>query len=126
MDNYLTINTFKRPAIVPDYGYPCDLLWADPYKDVDYFGANERGVSFSFGKKALNEFLDRNNLDLVCRAHQVVEDGYEFFANRRLVTVFSAPNYCNEFDNSAGLMSIDENLVCSFQVIPFIIKYQFL
>ena len=37
---------------------------------------------------------ERHDLDLVCRAHQVVEDGYEFQANRSLVTVFSAPNYC--------------------------------
>ena len=50
------------------------------------------------------------------RAHQVVEDGYEFFAKRQLVTLFSAPNYCGEFDNAGGLMSVDENLLCSFQV----------
>jgi hypothetical protein len=47
---------------------------------------------------------------------QVVEDGYEFFANRSMVTVFSAPNYCGEFDNAGAIMSIDESLVCSFQV----------
>jgi len=40
-----------------------------------------------------------------------------FFAKRQLVTVFSAPNYCGEFDNSAALMSVDENLVCSFQIL---------
>lgn len=47
---------------------------------------------------------------------QVVEDGYEFFAKRQLVTLFSAPNYCGEFDNAGGMMSIDESLMCSFQV----------
>jgi serine/threonine-protein phosphatase PP1 catalytic subunit len=47
---------------------------------------------------------------------QVVEDGYEFFAKRQLVTLFSAPNYCGEFDNAGGMMSIDETLMCSFQV----------
>jgi serine/threonine-protein phosphatase PP1 catalytic subunit len=45
-----------------------------------------------------------------------VEDGYEFFAKRQLVTVFSAPNYCGEFDNAGGMMSVDESLMCSFQV----------
>lgn len=55
-------------------------------------------------------------MDLICRAHQVVEDGYEFFAKRQLVTLFSAPNYCGEFDNAGGMMSVDENLMCSFQV----------
>ena len=48
---------------------------------------------------------------------QVVEDGYEFFAKRQLVTLFSAPNYCGEFDNAGGMMSVDESLMCSFQVI---------
>ena len=47
---------------------------------------------------------------------KVVEDGYEFFAKRQLVTLFSAPNYCGEFDNAGGMMSVDETLMCSFQV----------
>jgi len=45
-----------------------------------------------------------------------VEDGYEFFARRQLVTLFSAPNYCGEFDNAGAMMSVDETLMCSFQV----------
>ena len=48
-----------------------------------------------------------------------MEDGYEFFAKRQLVTLFSAPNYCGEFDNAGGMMSVDETLMCSFQVITF-------
>jgi hypothetical protein len=48
---------------------------------------------------------------------QVVEDGYEFFAGRELVTLFSAPNYCGEFDNAAAIMIVDESLVCSFKVV---------
>lgn len=56
-------------------------------------------------------------MDLVCRAHQVVEDGYEFFGKRQLVTVFSAPDYCGEFDNSGALMSVGEELICSFEVL---------
>jgi serine/threonine-protein phosphatase PP1 catalytic subunit len=49
--------------------------------------------------------------------HKVVEDGYEFFAQRRLVTIFSAPNCCGEFDNVGALLSIDESLMCSFQIL---------
>lgn len=56
-------------------------------------------------------------MDLVCRAHQVVEDGYEFFSKRQLVTLFSAPNYCGEFDNAGAMMSVDESLLCSFQIL---------
>lgn len=51
------------------------------------------------------------------RAHQVVEDGYEFFAGRELVTVFSAPNYCGEFDNAGAMMTVDDTLMCSFQIL---------
>ena len=47
----------------------------------------------------------------------MVEDGYEFFAKRQLVTLFSAPNYCGEFDNAGGMMSVDETLMCSFQIL---------
>ena len=50
---------------------------------------------------------------------QVVEDGYEFFAKRQLVTIFSAPNYCGEFDNAGAMMSVDETLMCSFQVCAY-------
>lgn len=51
---------------------------------------------------------------------QVVEDGYEFFAKRQLVTLFSAPNYCGEFDNAGAMMSVDDTLMCSFQVSFFV------
>lgn len=47
----------------------------------------------------------------------MVEDGYEFFSRRQLVTLFSAPNYCGEFDNSGAMMSIDDTLMCSFQIL---------
>ena len=47
----------------------------------------------------------------------MVEDGYEFFCDRQLVTLFSAPNYCGEFDNSGAMMSVDETMMCSFQIL---------
>merc|ERR1712002_194058 len=85
--------------------------------DVPGWGENDRGVSFTFGADVVSKFLNRHDLDLICRAHQVVEDGYEFFAKRQLVTLFSAPNYCGEFDNAGGMMSVDETLMCSFQIL---------
>jgi len=93
---------------VPDTGLLCDLLWSDPDKDMVGWGENDRGVSFTFGEDIVAQFLRKMDLDLVCRAHQVVEDGYEFFARRQLVTIFSAPNYCGEFDNAGGMMAVDE------------------
>ncbi|EUB55853.1 Serine/threonine-protein phosphatase PP1-beta catalytic subunit [Echinococcus granulosus] len=111
------IRRVLRPTDVPDTGLLCDILWADPDKDTRGWGENDRGVSFVFGVDVVEKFLHRHDLDLICRAHQVVEDGYEFFAQRRLVTLFSAPNYCGEFDNAGGMMSVDETLMCSFQIL---------
>ena len=71
----------------------------------------------TFGADVVSKFLERNDLDLIVRAHQVVEDGYEFFGDRTLVTVFSAPNYCGEFDNCGAMMAVDADLMCSFQVL---------
>jgi serine/threonine-protein phosphatase PP1 catalytic subunit len=111
------IRRIMRPTDVPDTGLLCDLLWSDPDKDVQGWGENDRGVSFTFGADVVAKFLNRHDMDLICRAHQVVEDGYEFFAKRQLVTLFSAPNYCGEFDNAGGMMSVDETLMCSFQIL---------
>nr|QTK16928.1 protein phosphatase 1 transcript variant X6 [Nilaparvata lugens] len=111
------IKDIVRPTTVPDKGVMCDLLWADPSSLVDGWAPNDRGVSYTFGANAVYEFLFKFDLELICRAHQVVEDGYEFFANQSLVTIFSAPNYCGEFDNAGALMAVDENLVCSFVLV---------
>lgn len=118
------IKKIEKPTDVPDtgknafiIGLLCDLLWSDPDKDTQGWGENERGVSFTFGPDLVQLFCKNHDLDLVCRAHQVVEEGYEFFAKRQLITIFSAPNYCGEFNNSGALMSVDENLVCSFQIL---------
>lgn len=111
------IKLISRPSDIPEQGILCDLLWSDPDENTDGFGPNDRGISVVFGADVVQKFLEDNDLDLICRAHQVVEDGYQFFADKRLVTIFSAPNYCGEFDNCGGMMTVDENLVCSFQVL---------
>lgn len=118
------VTCIERPADIPDQGLLCDLLWSDPHPDVMGFGTNDRGVSVSFGQDVVRSFLQKEDMDLIVRAHQVVEDGYEFFGDRQLVTIFSAPNYCGEFDNAAAVLTIDENLVCSFQVLkPEAVQY---
>ncbi|UKJ90329.2 serine/threonine protein phosphatase 1, PP1-gamma catalytic subunit [Theileria orientalis] len=111
------IRQISRPTDVPDTGLLCDLLWSDPDPNTTGWGENDRGVSFTFGSDIVVNFLVKHELDLICRAHQVVEDGYEFFSKRRLVTLFSAPNYCGEFDNAGAMMSVDKTLMCSFQIL---------
>ena len=117
LKNLQNIKDINRPTDIPDSGLLCDLLWSDPDKDIAEYDVNDRGVSVIFGEKIVQDFNKKNDLDLIIRAHQVVDDGYEFFAQRQLITIFSAPNYCGEFDNSAGIMIIDESLTCSLKVL---------
>ncbi|GAB6030193.1 serine/threonine protein phosphatase Sds21 [Chamberlinius hualienensis] len=111
------IMKMPRQREIPDDGLLCDLLWSDPDDNVRGYGYNDRGVSYTFGVDVVESFLKAHDLDLVCRAHQVVEDGYQFFSKRKLVTVFSAPNYCGEFDNAAAVLSINDKLMCSFTIL---------
>ena len=67
---------------MPENGLLCDLLWSDPEKAQSSWGENDRGVSYTFGEAVIKQFLKKNDIDLICRAHQVVEDGYEFFCGR--------------------------------------------
>ncbi|KAB8297242.1 hypothetical protein EYC80_002609 [Monilinia laxa] len=82
------IRRVMRPTDIPDCGLLCDLLWSDPDKDITGWSENDRGVSFTFGPDVVSRFLQKHDMDLICRAHQVVEDGYEFFSKRQLFVMF--------------------------------------
>lgn len=116
------IETIKRPTDIPDTGLLADLLWSDPDSRVKTFSIskwpkNDRGVSYCFGKKHVDYFCSQFKMELIVRGHMVVEDGYEFFDKRKLVTVFLAPNYCGEFNNYGAVMGVDKTLCCSFELI---------
>nr|CAJ2471682.1 unnamed protein product [Leishmania braziliensis] len=110
------IEQIYRPLVVPDEGLACDILWSDPEEGSSGWQPSERGVSFTFGEDVVKRMCDSLGIDIVLRAHQVVDEGYSFFAGRRLVTIFSASNYCGEFTNSGAMMLMDENCMCSFQI----------
>jgi len=114
------IKGIKKPCEIPDSGILCDLLWSDPSdqnSEQEEFAFNERGISYTFTSNVVKKFIEKNDLDLIVRAHQVVEEGYQFFADQTLVTVFSAPNYTGEFDNNGAVMYVDAELMCSFQIL---------
>jgi len=117
LTNFKQIREIQRPCKVPDRGLMCDILWSDPDPDVDEWAPNDRGVSFVFGYDPINKFLEHHNLDLICRAHQIEEAGYAFHADKKLITIFSARNYCGEYDNSAAVLKVNSDLVCLVQVI---------
>jgi serine/threonine-protein phosphatase PP1 catalytic subunit len=103
-----------RPTDVPDRGLLFDLLWSNPDRDISGWGKNDEDVSYIFGPDIVAKFVLKHDFDLVCRGHQVVKDGYEFFAKRQLVTLFSVPNFQGKFNNAGATMAVDETLMCSF------------
>ena len=119
LQNIEQINKILRPTEIPDEGLLCDLLWSDPNNELldEDFGNNERNISITFSKNYVKNFVEKNNLDLICRAHQVVEEGFEFFAEMKLVTIFTAPNYMGEVDNNGGILEVGEDLLCKFHIL---------
>ena len=86
-------NRFKEP---PESGIMCDLLWSDPLPgNQNGIQQSKRGVGIQFGVNITEDFLRRNNLDLVVRSHEVRMEGYSVEHNGKLITIFSAPNYCD-------------------------------
>ncbi len=119
IQNMDQVRNMRRPTEIPDAGILADLTWADPTHQIEGWAPNagRGGISFVFGKKALREFMAKHKLSLIIRAHQVVEDGYLFFDNQRLLTLFSAPNYTNSYDNKAGILKISPRLELSIKTM---------
>lgn len=94
------IDRFCEP---PEEGLMCELLWSDPQPNLGR-GPSKRGVGLSFGEDVTKRFLQENNLDLVVRSHEVKDEGYEIEHDGRLITVFSAPNYCDQMGNKGAFI----------------------
>jgi serine/threonine-protein phosphatase PP1 catalytic subunit len=139
------INNIKRPVEIEKEGLLCDLVWSDPNKDGDGWAPSDRGVSVKFGQDIVENFLRNNNLSLMVRSHSVSDiilfenlkkdsisifmslyiidcilfklamDGYEMFANNKLITVFSAENYCGKCNNKAAFGKFNKDL--SYEII---------
>ncbi|KAK2951428.1 putative Serine/threonine-protein phosphatase 6 catalytic subunit [Blattamonas nauphoetae] len=109
------IRLIQRCQEVPQVGAFSDLMWSDPDESVDGWQQSPRGAGYYFGQKVSKEFNELNGLSLVCRAHQLVMEGYKYsFPDESLVTVWSAPNYCYRCGNIASILQLDEQLSTHF------------
>ena len=122
LDDIKELDRFKEP---PPYGPMCDLLWSDPVEDYGHeksldekylFNAT-RGCSYFYTFKAVNDFLSRNCLLSVIRAHEAQDAGYRMYRKcprsgfPSLMTIFSAPNYLDVYQNKAAILKYDTNIV---------------
>jgi serine/threonine-protein phosphatase PP1-1 len=110
------VRVVARAQEIPHEGAFCDLVWSDP-EDVETWAVSPRGAGWLFGDKVATEFCHVNNLSLIARAHQLVNEGYKYhFQNKDVVTVWSAPNYCYRCGNMASVCEVGEDMKPSFKL----------
>jgi serine/threonine-protein phosphatase 5 len=113
LDDLLRLDRFVEP---PSTGLFAELLWSDPQKEHGW-GPSKRGVGVAFGPDVTKRFLDDNQLELLIRSHEMKDDGYEVEADGRLITIFSAPNYCDQMGNRGAFIRLKPDM--KPEIVPF-------
>ena len=101
LNDIKNINRFRE---VPETGIMCELLWSDPSYIPGRHPSN-RGVAITFGPDVVKEFLKNNNLKKIIRSHECKYEGYEILGD--VITVFSAPNYCDNMGNKGAIVILN-------------------
>ncbi len=114
IDTLEQINNLDRKQELPHDGAMSDLLWSDP-EEREGWGQSPRGAGYVFGGDISTKFNFKNKLSLICRAHQLQQNGYQWSHDNNVLTIFSAPNYCYRCGNLAAIMEIDENMKYELQ-----------
>ncbi|KAH7098079.1 Metallo-dependent phosphatase [Auriculariales sp. MPI-PUGE-AT-0066] len=121
IDDLRSIDRFREP---PTSGLMCDILWSDPVEDFGSEKTQEtfihnhvRGCSYFFTYQAACQFLDRNQLLSIIRAHEAQDQGYRMYRKTRttgfpsVMTIFSAPNYLDVYNNKAAVIKYESNVM---------------
>ncbi|KAH9409796.1 PREDICTED: serine/threonine-protein phosphatase 5-like [Rhagoletis zephyria] len=98
------IRQIDRVRQPPEEGLMCDILWSDPMANTGR-SPSKRGVGVQFGPDVTENFLKTNKLDYIIRSHEVKETGYEIAHDGKCITVFSAPNYCDQMGNLGAFIN---------------------
>ncbi|XP_048577140.1 serine/threonine-protein phosphatase 5 [Nematostella vectensis] len=110
LDDLRTISRNKQP---PSEGPMCDLLWSDPQPQPGR-SASKRGVGIQFGPDITEKFCKDNGLELIIRSHEVKPEGYEVMHDGKCITIFSAPNYCDQMGNKGAFITMGDDLKPKF------------
>jgi serine/threonine-protein phosphatase 6 catalytic subunit len=102
------VRAIDRNQEIPHEGAFCDLVWSDPEDVSGSWQLSPRGAGYLFGKRVTDEFHQVNDLQFLARAHQLVMEGRKYHFDKRLATVWSAPNYCYRCGNVAAILEIGE------------------
>ncbi|EWC47486.1 serine phosphatase 2B catalytic subunit [Drechslerella stenobrocha 248] len=121
LDDIRAIDRFREP---PTQGLMCDILWSDPLEEFgqektgDFFTHNHvRGCSYFFSYPAACNFLEKNGLLSVIRAHEAQDAGYRMYRKTKttgfpsVMTIFSAPNYLDVYNNKAAVLKYENNVM---------------
>ena len=107
-----------------------DLLWSEYSDDIDNIDINierdkyKKGFIVKYGKERLNKFLDDNKINLLITSHQFVQGGFCTFNNDKILIVFSATNYMNQYENVGGMITIPKkNAYKRMNILPKLITF---
>ncbi|KAI6661075.1 Serine/threonine-protein phosphatase 5 [Oopsacas minuta] len=106
LDDIRKIDRFRQP---PEEGLMCELLWSDP-QHFNGRSPSKRGVGVHFGPDVTSKFLEKNKLDYIVRSHEVKDEGFEVAHDGKCITIFSAPNYCDQMGNKGAYINITSDL----------------
>lgn len=130
LKNVYDLNNLNRFCEIEYNGLFCDIFWSDPHPEYDYRSEDNwvynptRKCSVYFSYKNVVNFLQKNNLHLIIRGHEVQEDGYKLFKEYKgmpsLITLFSAPKYCDVYKNKGAIIEFDQKIVSikQFEAVP--------
>ncbi len=129
------INNIDRYREVEYQGLMCDILWSDPDEDFNSDSSiwklnKQRNCSYFYNANNVSKFLNSNNLEIILRGHEVQENGYKILTDNNgkplVVTIFSAPNYCDIYQNNGCIVEFDQKILnfIEFSAVdhPYVLK----
>ncbi|CAJ0587993.1 unnamed protein product, partial [Mesorhabditis spiculigera] len=112
LTSFDVLRQHPKPVRNPYQGLCSDMVWSDPDTAYDFWRPNSRGCGFFFGRRTTEDFCERFGIDMIVRGHQVCLEGYSTLWDKRVVTIFSAPCYTNDYKNAGCVLKVAANLEC--------------